>query len=230
LTYNKATYGAGSAKGLGQTKGPLTMRSLEGASVPTSNIPLLGCGSPGDPSEAICTHDVYSSNTDVTYIQSGERLVEAFCDGPASYVSNDGIWIPEADAVVDLSGQLLDEQENDWENIRALASSATSHTAAERFLHDTRDWFAHHNGTCNILMADGSVKQFSDQNNDGYLNPGFAGFTDNGDDVIDDGEPGSPTTLFEEGPVELPVAEIFSGVFLVNPAQGKLADTEKSGS
>ncbi len=228
MTSLKAENGAGSAKGLGQTQGPLTMRTLEAAVVPSSNIPLLGCGSPGDPGEAILTHTVKSTETDVTYLTSGERLVEAFCDGPASFVDASGIWIPEADCVVDLSGQLEDERNGNWENIRTLASSASDHTSAERFLHDTRDWYAHHNGTCNILMADGSVKQFSDQNNDGYLNPGFSGFTadDNGD-AKGAGEPGSPTVLFREGPVELPIAEIFSGVFLVDPAQGKTADTEQ---
>lgn len=44
---------------------------------------------------------------------------------------------------------------------------------------DTRDWFAWHatgksGGSCNILMADGSVKSAFDQNGDGFLNPGFA--------------------------------------------------------
>ncbi len=46
------------------------------------------------------------------------------------------------------------------------------------WLQDTRDWFAVHGGgrnlSCNILMADGSVKNIADGNGDGYLNPGFA--------------------------------------------------------
>ena len=41
------------------------------------------------------------------------------------------------------------------------------------YLQDTRDWYAVHKGSCNILMADGSVKSFQDLNGDGFLNPGF---------------------------------------------------------
>ena len=62
---------------------------------------------------------------------------------------------------------------------------------------------------CNILMADGSVKLFSDENNDKFLNPGFP----------------VPSTMTEaqyavvgyrDSTVELPPTEIFSGVFLQN--------------
>ena len=69
-------------------------------------------------------------------------------------------------------------------------------------------------------MADGSVKQISDQNDDGYLNPGFKNLptTDN------------PTTLFKAGPAEMVPADVFSGIFLVDPAAGKATDTEKPGS
>ncbi len=50
-------------------------------------------------------------------------------------------------------------------------------TGSNTYLQDTRDWYAIHGGgkkaACNILMADGSVKLFSDENNDKFLNPGF---------------------------------------------------------
>ena len=40
-------------------------------------------------------------------------------------------------------------------------------------MQDYRDMGPVHNGNCNVLFADGSIRQFKDQNKDGYLNPGF---------------------------------------------------------
>ena len=155
-------------------------------------------------------------------MKAGDRLCEAFCDGPANFVAGDGIWIPEA--TVDFTNQATLEADGNWEQIYADANGADHVSGA--FLHDTRDWYAHHNGNVNLLMADGSVKPFKDQNRDGYLNPGFSGFdTKTTGDVA--GEPGSRTVLFEEGPVELPVQECFSGVFLIDPMGGKPGDTEQ---
>jgi prepilin-type N-terminal cleavage/methylation domain-containing protein/prepilin-type processing-associated H-X9-DG protein len=45
---------------------------------------------------------------------------------------------------------------------------------AKRVLQDYRAFAPIHRETCNILMADGSVQSFVDQNEDGYLNNGFA--------------------------------------------------------
>jgi prepilin-type processing-associated H-X9-DG protein len=198
------------------------MSDLVATKVPTSNIPLLGCGGPGDPGEAILTTTLTSSATGTTYIKAGDRLCEAFCDGPANFVTGDGIWIPGA--TVDLTAQATMEAAGDWESIYA-GTIAADHVSGN-FLHDTRDWYAHHNGTVNLLMADGSVKPFKDQNGDGYLNPGFTGF-DAKSAAGDPGEAGSRTVLFEEGPVELPVQECFSGVFLIDPTGGKPGDTEQ---
>jgi len=48
-------------------------------------------------------------------------------------------------------------------------------TAGYRYaLQDTRDMFAVHRGSLNVLMADGSVKKIKDLNGDGFINPGFA--------------------------------------------------------
>ena len=40
-------------------------------------------------------------------------------------------------------------------------------------LQDTRDWFAWHSSTVNIVFIDGSVRTLDDENGDGYINPGF---------------------------------------------------------
>jgi len=41
------------------------------------------------------------------------------------------------------------------------------------YLQDTRDWYAWHSKTVNIVFADGSVRAIEDTNGDGYINPGF---------------------------------------------------------
>ncbi|MFG0289866.1 MAG: prepilin-type cleavage/methylation domain-containing protein, partial [Rhodopirellula sp. JB044] len=57
----------------------------------------------------------------------------------------------------------------------------------------------------NILMADGSVKVFYDQNGDGFLNPGFAL---NPDDVRVDAVGYADDTL------EMARDDFFAGIFL----------------
>jgi prepilin-type processing-associated H-X9-DG protein len=53
-------------------------------------------------------------------------------------------------------------------------------------LQDYRQFAVPHRRTCNVLFADGSVRSFSDQNNDGLLNNGFntvGGFADNAQEI-----------------------------------------------
>ncbi|TXT22005.1 MAG: hypothetical protein FD138_3839, partial [Planctomycetota bacterium] len=79
-------------------------------------------------------------------------------------------------------------------------------------------WYAVHNGTCNLLMADGSVKQLSDQNGDGYLNPGFP--------VGAGGTIPYATAKeqvgYTDGLCEINSFEVFTGVFLNNNANPKI--------
>ena len=86
-------------------------------------------------------------------------------------------------------------------------------TGSNTYLQDTRDWYAVHGGgnkaSCNILMADGSVKLFQDTNNDKFLNPGFA-------------VPNNLTEAeyaaigYRDSEVELSPTQMFNGVFLMN--------------
>ena len=63
--------------------------------------------------------------------------------------------------------------------------------------------------SCNVLMADGSVKLFQDTNNDKFLNPGFP-------------VPNNLTEAeyaaigYRDSEVELSPTQIFNGVFLMN--------------
>lgn len=57
----------------------------------------------------------------------------------------------------------------------------------EKTRQDYRGFAPVHQGACNVLMADGSVQTFYDENGDGYLNNGFPADADKGflDDVIE---------------------------------------------
>jgi prepilin-type processing-associated H-X9-DG protein len=211
----------GNAKGLAMTRGPLTRRIVESSKIPSSNIPLIGDAAPGDPGEAFLTTTIAKSpatgtwttvndETSETFFEAGERLVESFNDGPATYNSTSfGVGLIPGGQ--DVSPTMAAEQ--------SLGGSVPAVDGAA-WLQDTRDWFAIHRGTCNILMADGSVKNFVDQNGDLYLNPGFPipkGLTEAQYDQIG----------YRNDVKELHEARIFSGVFLEN-AGAKAVDLETS--
>lgn len=208
-------------KGLGNTNGPLTRRLVEGSPTVSSNIALLGDAGPGDAKEGYLidndlkfnaagasTYAVFakaSDNDAETYIAQGEVLCEAFNDGPAYFDST-------GDAVKLLTvGTVMTSQINTEADPYGEITNPTGTAGNGLFLQDTRDWLALHGGgsqrSCNILMADGSVKEFVDQNKDSYLNPGFAvpsNLTDA--DYAGVGYRGSE--------VELPPAQIYNGVYL----------------
>ena len=207
-------------KGVNSTVGPLKRRVLESGPIVSSNVALLGDGAPGDASEAILVADIKfgpfladgttadpfanSSEEERIFFEEGEQLTEAFNDGPA--------FVNTTDNTIDLiaaDGAPLTEQAE----CEVAGSCLPPTDASNTYLQDTRDWYAVHGGgknaSCNILMADGSVKEFTDLNNDKFLNPGFP---------IQGGQDPSAylTTGYTDDTVELPPGQIFSGVFLVN--------------
>jgi len=208
-------------KGLSTTNGPLTRRMMENAPVVTSNIALLGDAAPGDIDEAILEMTIGFGPTLVndpssgpdpfangktdrrTFVEKGELLTEAFNDGPAFW---NGTRLELIGNNPDLTAQAACESKRD-------CPPPDSSTNPGIYLQDTRDWFTVHGGgrqgSCNILMADGSVKEAYDSNGDKFLNPGFpvaSNLTDN--DYAEIG--------YRNGTVELPPTEFFTGVFLIN--------------
>lgn len=199
-------------KGLSTTRGALKRNLLETGPVVSSNIALVGDGAPGDIDEAILAqtigydaNDAFANGSDDSriFIEQGELLSEAFNDGPAYWDSSSNT-LNLVDQAANLTTQVDCE----------IGGSCPPPTdATNTYLQDTRDWYAVHGGgkkaKCNILMADGSVKTFTDQNNDKFLNPGFpvaSGLTDSEYAVIG----------YRSSEIELPAGQIFSGVFLIN--------------
>jgi prepilin-type processing-associated H-X9-DG protein len=211
-------------KGLNSTRGPLTMRVIDSGPVSSSLIPLLGDAAPGDLDEAILEQtighapelvndeanaDPFSNGSTErrTFMVQGDLLCEAFNDGPA-YWNDTGVAVSLCAAVgADLTDQV------DGELAGTLPPPYGPDSAPNTYLQDTRDWYAVHGGgsqaSANMLMADGSVKEFTDANNDRFLNPGFPV----PDDLTDDEYAGIG---YRDSQMELPPTEIFSGVFLIN--------------
>lgn len=199
-------------KGRRSTLGPVRRRLLETGPVSQDAVAIIGDAAPGDIKDAVLEFDALYLPTDPwgtlagdgqsrTFLEAGELLCEAFNDGP-SYYDDSGKKVRTIPADVDLSAQIACE----------VAGNCPSPLGTNGiYMQDTRDWFAVHGGgkggTCNILFADGSVREYSDSNQDKFLNPGFAipkNLTD-----------AEYSQLGYQGPeVELPKGEIFSGLFL----------------
>ncbi|MGQ9823194.1 MAG: DUF1559 family PulG-like putative transporter, partial [Thermogutta sp.] len=79
---NLYSFGNGKYKGKEDSTGPLSRRALEGSTIPSSIVPLLGDAGPGDVKEAVLTTTIVDKNNKV-FAKQGDRLAESFNDGPA---------------------------------------------------------------------------------------------------------------------------------------------------
>ena len=189
------------------TQGPLTMRQIESSSIPANNIPLLADAAPGDANEAMLDMGASGISNLTDELPNGARLGESFNDGPAYWTSATNIDLLESAGdelpVTDLA-PLKYPQAGDV--ITDPEGQGFVATGKHFILQDTRDWFAVHGGTANILMADGSVKSITDLNGDGFFNPGFA---------IDNSAGGAAVTAgYTDGTVELEPFSVYTGVLL----------------
>ena len=145
--------------------GPLTVRALDTGDVPASSLPMIGCAAQGDSADG-ATGDGFLSNTvsEKLGLISGTPLAESFNDGPAYVASGGGTAV---------------ELIPDGTPKGALRAPASGYPTLGEIgqqgvvLQDTRDWYAWHSKTVNIVFADGSVRAIDDVNGDGYINPGF---------------------------------------------------------
>ncbi|MBW3538891.1 MAG: DUF1559 domain-containing protein [Planctomycetes bacterium] len=207
-------------KDMRNTTGALTRRQAEGGDVPSSNIPLLADGAPGDANEAILEATLLAA--DGVQIDSGlvagSRLAESFNDGPAA-------WDDTAKALKIIRNVLPVEDyiPNTYPSVGTIVEPAGggsgtgvneatfTKNANPLILQDMRDWFAvHSGGTANVLMADGTVKEIVDRNGDGFFNPGFPANPAGGetmDDLIQRQGYGS-------GETEVNAFDVFTGTFL----------------
>lgn len=218
----------GQFKGVGGTVGPASARVLDTSRIPSSNIGFIGCAGPGDIDEAILSEDLRHggdratfgpANETVEFIRSGAVLTESFNDGPAYYdAAGKAVRLlgPGALLTVNRNCERGEATTNGCPLPIAATAITTPATTEQMYMQDTRDWFAIHNGSVNILMGDGSVKSFQDVDGDNYLNPGFPV------GLEADGTPTSPPLTeddivsvgYSSDAVELGKTQFFSGLFL----------------
>jgi prepilin-type N-terminal cleavage/methylation domain-containing protein/prepilin-type processing-associated H-X9-DG protein len=219
----------GQHKGLGGSRGPLTRAIAESGVVPTSSIPLIGDSAPGDVDEAVMPVEIARRDSDFIgtaltggagsgakgekiFLQPGALLTEAFNDGPA--------WYDTGSDRLDLLNDLANLHVQYQAELSGAIPAPTE--ASTTYLQDTRDWFAVHGGgtkgSCNILMADGSVKTFYDNNGDKFLNPGFP--------ILGTLTPADYLEIgYRDGSIDLPPGEIFSGFFLQRRPKAKFEES-----
>lgn len=188
-------------KGLIDTTGPITRSMVDNSPHSSSRIPLLADSNIGDSKEAVLTSAIPG------YLASGVRLVESFTDGPAEKVCKPGA-LATWGAYTDIT---VYDPASPSTSIYAQEQPANGKATVYPYSHlqDYRDFGPVHGGSkggmANVLMADGSVRSFTDINGDGYLNPGFDTSAVTNSDAVGYGD---DTIL------ELESAAIFSGVFI----------------
>jgi prepilin-type processing-associated H-X9-DG protein len=196
----------GNARGLAGTTGPLTQRILDLSDVPASTVPFLGDAALGDLGTSLVNVSVAmkpatyyggptSDPSSKMFFEVGDRLTVSCTRGPMFLNMSTGGFdmLPSG---TDLTAQVRCERDK----TPALPIQGAP-GAGHGWVQDTRGWYPTHGKDCNMLMADGSVHNFPDENNDKFLNPGF---------VIP-----MPTAGFQPGGEgELKPEEVFSGLFL----------------
>lgn len=215
------TPGNSGLKGLSTTLGALTLKVAGSGAVSTDRIAFLGCGAPGDVDEALLaselefgefladgtTADPFANGSveNKQFISAGELLAEAFNDGPA-YWDSSSQTLNLIDQAAVLTTQLNAEQ---------AGNIAPPTNTSGTYLQDTRDWYAWHGtGTktsANILFADLSVRSFTDEDGDKFLNPGFP---------VDPSLADYSNVGYTTSTVEISPTEMFNGVFLIGITKG----------
>jgi len=189
---------------------------LTGSDPPSNHIPLMGDGNSGNETLSTAINDS---------LPVGTPLVELFTRGPAVYDSAG----PAIKLIQGANGNVLDlaaiqptsyPQPGEVVGHGGVGNNETTYQSntgdwsatlggaglAKLCLQDTRGWSPVHRDSCNLLMADGSVKSVQDLNGDGFLNPGFP--VEPGDN------PASGNVGYLDGAVEMSSFEVFSGTYL----------------
>ena len=147
------------------TIGPLRRSQADTASVSSSFLPLMACGA---------TSGMLSQTVAPT-VAAGTPMAVSFTAGPVQNPSM--LALPPFPTGTPQTGA------GGWWSSWNVT------------IQDFRGFGTVHRGTCNILMADGSVANFSDNNGDHLLNDGFIANGSNG---------------FADSTVELPPDQIYS--------------------
>ena len=187
--------------GVQLTLGPLTLRQLDAGNVGATTLPLLGCAAQGDTvgkADGILDQLV-SADLGLT---AGVPLCESFNDGPSRIEGGKVVVVPAGTGF----REMFAPQEG-YPKIGEIGLPAA-------ILQDTRDWYAWHNNSVNVVFADGSVRSLDDANGDGFINPGFAAAGIGGADQ-------AATVGYQDSECEVNPWELFPGTVLTEGPSGK---------
>jgi prepilin-type N-terminal cleavage/methylation domain-containing protein/prepilin-type processing-associated H-X9-DG protein len=199
-------------KGLGGSKGPLKRRTIDTSPQTANTIPLMGDANVGDTQDRFLDSDLVTTEG-ILFLTAGSQLAESFSDGPywsgngnGSGDGTFGKWGSSSVTIYSVQGSGAGTPQT-YSGIAAdeqpQKGTAKKMNLQLTSLQDYRDFGPVHGGSANVLFADGSVKVFQDTNGDTFLNPGFKTTS-----VAGGGYQPNDNT------VELPEAEIFSGILL----------------
>lgn len=156
------------ARGTNVTKGPLSTRILDTAKASSSSVPLLCDASvTGFLSASVgeIPGGAFYTTTIVGSPLGNRMMVDNDADGTPETASTFFLELPPfPSGIAPASGSVAREGADGW---------------LKTWNHDTRQDYRGiyplHQGTANVLMADGSVQVLVDLNNDGFINNGFDG-------------------------------------------------------
>ena len=136
------------------TRGPLSRSDIDSSDLSAAIIPLLGDAGVAD----VLSSSVgkLQGGTPVTYSMTGGPICRATVGSHCT-----ARQVPEFAASTPKAGP------DGWWLVWAKVT-----------LQDYSQLAALHRGACNVLFADGSVRSFTDENGDGFINNGFAPFPD----------------------------------------------------
>ena len=183
-----------SGSGVQNCVGPLTVRTLDNGDIPANSLAFIGCATQGDVDQSTFQGDGILPTTisESLGLVAGSPVAESFNDGPAiSNGTNAILLVPGGTAQADF-------QNIAFPNKGELGLSGV-------ILQDTRDWFAYHSKSVNLVYADGSVRALEDVNDDGFINPGFQ---------VDPASATFVNTGYTSSETEAEPWELFSGTFL----------------
>lgn len=158
-------------KQLGSTAGPLTILKLDSSPVLSNLIPLIADGT----SVTQLSHSLKSRN-----LKQNSALVATMTAGPVRYNPETDQFVSFQDQQIIVPEDLTQYQYRPFCQDK-LPTTDQPHgnggMDGHLWMQDISAWGTVHQvdktWQCNVLMADGSVKSFQDQNGDRLLNPGF---------------------------------------------------------
>jgi prepilin-type N-terminal cleavage/methylation domain-containing protein/prepilin-type processing-associated H-X9-DG protein len=178
-------------------QGPLTLKQMDAGDVPANTLPLLGCATQGDVTDPSTPagDGILETNVSASLgLTQFAAVAESFNDGPSTSDGMNRILLVQAGTpIADLR----------LETFPMKGESGSAFPGA--VLQDTRDWFAYHSKSVNVVFADGSVRALEDTNGDGFVNPGFG---------VDGGSATFETTGYTSSEVEINPFDMYSGVLL----------------